>query len=132
MATSSGTSSLIPANNIVDPNASVGEAVTDGTVNGITDIVQTGGVNIEDMAQKTANNAIGSLKIGDTLSSSTQALTDVWDSFNLDVLIPSKIWTLLYWEKYLASYGVCLGDFNIGMARAMQKDVGNTSTDCFL
>jgi len=132
MATSSGTSSLIPSNNIVDPNASVGEAVTDGTVNGITDIIQTGGVNIEDMAQKTANNAIGSLKIGDTLSSSTQALTDVWDSFNLDVLIPSKIWTLLYWEKYLASYGVCLGDFNIGMARAMQKDVGNTSTDCFL
>ena len=59
-------------------------------------------------------------------------MTDVWDSMNIDVLIPSQIWTLTYWEKYLASYGVCLGDFNIGMARAMQKDVGNTSTDCFL
>ena len=71
MATDSGTSSLIPANNIVDQNASVGEAVTDGTVNGVTDIIQTGGVNIEDMAQKTANNAIDSLKIGDTLGSGT-------------------------------------------------------------
>ena len=46
----SGTSSVIPSNNIVDPDASVGVAVTDGTVNGVTDIIVTGGTNIEDLA----------------------------------------------------------------------------------
>ena len=46
----SGTSTVIPQNNIVDPNATVGEAVTDGTVNGVTDIIVTGGTNIEDLA----------------------------------------------------------------------------------
>ena len=50
----------------------------------------------------------------------------------MNVLIPSEIWTKLFWDKYLASYGVCLGDFNIGMARAMQKDIAATNTDCFL
>ena len=129
---SSGTSTLLPANNIITDGGTVGDTVTDSTVNVANDIIYSGGTSIENLAQNTAFNALDSFNVANNLSASTESLTAVWDSFNLDVLIPSKIWTLQYWEKYLASYGVCLGDFNIGMARAMQKDIGNTSTDCFL
>ena len=59
-------------------------------------------------------------------------LQDRWEDFDMNVLIPSEIWTKLFWDKYLASYGVALGDFNIGMARAMQKDISSTNSDCFL
>jgi len=58
---SSGTSNLIPANNLIADDATVGEAVTDGTVNGISDIISTGGTNIGDLAQSTATNALDSL-----------------------------------------------------------------------
>lgn len=58
---SSGTSNLIPANNLITDDASVGEAVTGGTVNGVKDIINTGGTNIADLAQNTATNALDSL-----------------------------------------------------------------------
>jgi len=46
----SGTSSVIPSNNLVDTDATVGVAVTDGTVNTVSDIIYTGGTNVEDLA----------------------------------------------------------------------------------
>lgn len=139
-----GTSNLIPRlhqdagaiissnNGIIAEGATVGETVTDSTVNVVADFINTNGTNVGGLAQSTAANALNQLQIASNFSAATDSVAAAFDSFNLDVLIPSKIWTLQYWEKYLASYGVALGDFNIGMARAMQKDVGNTSTDCFL
>jgi hypothetical protein len=58
---SSGTSNLIPANNLIADDATMGEAVTDGTVNGVKDIINTGGTNIADLAASTATNALDSL-----------------------------------------------------------------------
>ena len=58
---SSGTSNLIPASNLIADDASMGEAVTDGTVNGVKDIINTGGTNIADLAANTATNALDSL-----------------------------------------------------------------------
>lgn len=129
----SGGTSVIPSSNgLIVNGETIGDTVTDSTVNVVSDLVYEDGGNLEALAQNTANNAINQLQIANNLSSAGDSLTAAWDSFDLDVLIPSQIWSLLYWEKYLASYGVALGDFNIGMARAMQKDIGNTSTDCFI
>ena len=130
--TSSGTSVIPSSNGLIVNGETIGDTVTDSTVNVVSDLVYEDGGNLEALAQNTANNAINQLQIANNLSGAGDSLTAAWDSFDLDVLIPSQIWSLLYWEKYLASYGVALGDFNIGMARAMQKDIGNTSTDCFI
>ena len=92
-------SALIPSGNgIITTGDTVGDTVTDSTVNVVTDLVTTSGGGLEGLAQNTAANALNQLALGSTLGAAsdglTGAATDAWDSLNLDVLIPSKIWTL--------------------------------------
>ena len=61
----------------------------------------------------------------------TKQLDEFVEGITVDVVIPERTWDARFWQKYIASYGVALGDLNIGSARAMQKNLADTSTDCF-
>ena len=96
------------------------EAIRDAAMNSLADDTNSA---VDDV-----NSLVDESEI---YSVATKSLDKFVENLSVDVVIPERTWDARFWQKYIASYGVALGELNIGSARAMQKDLNDTSTDCF-
>ena len=74
---------------------------------------------LADGTRNAATDASTAIDVDAIYNTTAKTLDQFVENITIDVVIPERTWDARFWQKYIASYGVALGDLNIGSARAM-------------